>query len=206
MSEASELKTHLSPTLSVEYRGKKHNIPLAQNKSELKKLLQEKVVPSLANIKKLNPKVDFAITEYVYSKDESLEGTEKSSEKMLKSLGMDPDNAINLARISRRKGLNPVLSDRISWRGEYPDSSVDDKFLPFSNRTFVIAPMVVNEEIFQKEAGPTLEEDVEASSLFIGNAVAFDGQILLENTEKEIPKEITNKVLIGLIQPLLDSD
>jgi len=203
MSEASEHEIHLATTLSVEYRGKKHNIPLAQNRSELKKLLQEKVLPSLTNIKKLNPKADFAITEYVYSKDESLEGHEKSSEKMLESLEMDPDDATYLARISRREGLNPVLSDRISWRKEFPDSKVDDKFLPFSNRTFVIAPMVVNEEIFQKGKGPTFEEDIEASSLFIGNAVAFDGQTLLENSEEEIPKTITNKVLVKLIQPLL---
>ena len=203
MSEASERETHLSTTLSVEYRGGKYNILLAQSRNELKKLLQEKVLPSLTNIKKLNSKADLAITEYVYSKDESLEGHEKSSKKMLESLEMNPDDAIYLARISRREGLNPVLSDRISWREEFPNSKVDDKFLPFSNRTFVIAPMVVNEEIFQKGEGPTFKEDVEASSLFIGNAVAFDGQILLENSGKEIPKTITNKVLVKLIQPLL---
>ncbi len=203
MSEDSEAEKLSSSSLSIEYRGQIHQIPLAHGKPDLEKRLQEEVVPALKKIKALNPNADLAVTEYVYSKDESLESTEKSTKKMLESLKMDSGEASNLARISRREGFNPVLSDRISWRKEEPDTEVDDEYLPFAARTYVIGPMVVSEDIFKTEGGPTLEEDVKASTFFIGNAVAVDGEILLQSLGKKQIKRVTNKMLVEFIESLL---
>lgn len=202
MAEDSEVEKSPLPSFSIEYRGQKHQIPLVHSKAELEKHLQKEVIPALNKIKALNPNADLAITEYVYSKDESLEGTEESTKKMLESLKMDSGEAGNLARISRREGFNPVLSDRISWRKEESDTEVDDKHLPFSARTYVIGPMVVSEDIFKKEEGPTLEEDVKASTFFIGSAVAVDGEILLQGLDKKQLKKVTNKTLVELIERL----
>ena len=69
----------------------------------------------------------------------------------------------------------------------------------------LIAPMVVNKEIFENTKGPSLEEDVAASNLFVGNAVAFDGKILVDNAEKEY-KQMTNQDLIELISPLIEKE
>ncbi|MBU0572108.1 hypothetical protein KKH23_01960 [Patescibacteria group bacterium] len=203
MTEDSEAEKFSPQSLSIKYRGQIHQVPLVRRKAELEKRLQKEVIPAFNKIKALNPNADLAVTEYVYSKDESLEGMEKSAEKMLEDLEMDSDEAGNLARISRRKGFNPVLSDRINWRKEEPDTEVDDKFLPFTVRTYVIGPMVVSEDIFKKENGPTLEEDVKASTFFIGNAVAVDGEILLQGLDKKQLKRVTNKTLIELVEPLL---
>jgi len=202
MDESSERLAPNLSTLSVEYRGQNHKIPIAKDKEELKRLVQEIVLPSLKKIEKLNPEVDLAITEYVYSKDESLENSEEKLKEFLKDSNMKSGSASYLARISRREGLNPVLSDRINWRKDFQNDPVDDSSLPFARRTFLIAPMVVNKEIFHKSKGPSLEEDTTASSLFIGNAVAFDGEILLEKPDWEY-KQVTNNDLLKLISPLL---
>ena len=201
MNESSEQLISNLSTLSVEYRGQNHKIPIARDKKELKELIQEKVLPSLKKIKKHNPEVDIAITEYVYSKDESIEASEEGLRELIKDSSTNIDIKY-LARISRREGLNPIFSDRISARKDFRDFPVDNDSLPFFRRTFLIAPMVVNKEIFQRTEGPSLEEDTAASNFFIGNAVAFDGQILLENSEKEY-KEITNKDFLEIISPLI---
>ena len=202
MDESSERLTSSPSALSVEYRGQNHKIPIARDKKELKQLIQERVLPSLKRIEKLNSEVDLAITEYVYIKDESIEADEEKLANMLKDPQIDKDSVKHLARISRKEGLNPILSDRISWRKNFPNSPVDDTSLPFARRTFLIAPMVVNKEVFEKTEGPSLEEDTAASNLFIGNAVAFDGEILLEKSGQEY-KIVTNKDLLQLISPLL---
>jgi len=202
MDESSERLAQNLSTLSVEYRGQNHKIPIAKDKKELKRLIQEIVLPSLKKIEKLNPKVDLAITEYVYSKDESLEDSEEKLKEILKDSNMKSGSASYLARISRREGLNPVLSDRINWRKDFQNDPVDDSSLPFARRTFLIAPMVVSKEIFQKSKGPSLEEDTAASSFFIGNAVAFDGEILLEKSDREY-KQVTNNDLLKLVSILL---
>ncbi len=205
MDESSERLISNLSTLSVEYRGQNHKIPIARDKKELKKLLQEIVQPSLKKIKKLNHEADLAITEYVYSKDESLETSEEKLANFLEDTDMDTDNVRFLARISRKEGLHPVLSDRISWRKDFPSDPADDVSLPFARRTFLIAPMVVNKEIFENTKGPSLEEDAAASSFFVGNAVAFDGAILLNKVDKKY-KQLTNKDLLELFSPLLEKN
>jgi hypothetical protein len=203
MAGPSEAEKPSLSTLSVEYRGQIHQIPLAGSRAELGEHLQKEAIPALNKIKTLNPNADLAITEYVYSKDESLEGQEKSAGKMLEDLGMDSDEAANLVSISRRKGFNPVLSDRINWRKENPDTDVDDESLPFAARTYVIGPMVVSEDVFKIEGGPTIEEDTEASTFFIGNAVAIDGEMLLRGLNKKPTGKVTNKTLVELIEPVI---
>ena len=204
MAEDLETRNLSSSSLQIEYRGQIHQIPLVRSKSELRKLLQNEVVPAYKKIKRLNPNADLAITEYVYSKDESLEGQEKSAGKMLEDLGMDSDESANLASISRRKGFNPTLADRIGWRKEDPDTKVDDQFLPFAARTYVIGPIVVSEDVFKREGGPTFEEDVEASTFFTGNAVAVDGETLLQEAGEKQLSRVTNQSLVGMVETLLE--
>ena len=65
--------------------------------------------------------------------------------------------------------------------------------------------MVVDPEVFKRKAGPTLEEDVKASSFFIENAVAVDGKVLLKAMGKKTGDQITNADLVKLIEPLTNS-
>ena len=136
-----------SQVLQIEYRNQVTHVPLAQSKEELKSHLKNRVLPALTRLQKLNPKIDLAISEYVYSHDESLKGQEESTRKMLDELGGEDINEEDL--ISRRKGFNPILSDRLSWRKEEETAKLDDEHLPFTSRTCVEGTMHVSEEVFK---------------------------------------------------------
>jgi|SRR3989344_1490839 len=190
-----------SQVLQIEYRNQVTHVPLAQSKEELKSHLKNRVLPALTRLQKLNPKIDLAISEYVYSHDESLKGQEESTRKMLDELGGEDINEEDL--ISRRKGFNPILSDRLSWRKEEESAKLDDEHLPFGDRTYVIGPMLVSEEVYKPGGGPTLEEDVKASTFFIGDATAVDGATILEASGKKQTGRVTNFDLVRMIETLI---
>src|SRR3990167_3211815 len=187
-----------SQVLQIEYRNQVNQVPLAQNVEELKSHLKNRVLPALTRLRNLNTKVDLAISEYVYGHDESLKGQEESTRRMLDALGGEDINEEDL--ISRRKGFSPILSDRLSWRKEEDSVPVDDEHLPFTARTYVVGPMLVSEEVFKPGGGPTFEEDVKASTFFIGDSVAVDGSIILQASGKKQTERITNFDLVRMIE------
>jgi len=198
MSEAEQTS---SQVLQIEYRNQVNQVPLAQNVEELKSHLKNRVLPALTRLRNLNTKVDLAISEYVYGHDESLKGQEESTRRMLDALGGEDINEEDL--ISRRKGFSPILSDRLSWRKEEDSVPVDDEHLPFAARTYVIGPMLVSEEVYKPGGGPTLEEDVKASTFFIGDATAVDGATILEASGKKQTGRVTNFDLVRMIETLI---
>ena len=198
MSEAEQTPSQI---LQIEYRNQVNQVPLAQNVEELKSHLKNRVLPALTRLRNLNTKVDLAISEYVYGHDESLKGQEESTRRMLDALGGEDINEEDL--ISRRKGFSPILSDRLSWRKEEDSVPVDDEHLPFAARTYVIGPMLVSEEVYKPGGGPTLEEDVKASTFFIGDATAVDGATILEASGKKQTGRVTNFDLVRMIETLI---
>ena len=198
MSEAEQTS---SQVLQIEYRNQVNQVPLAQNVEELKSHLKNRVLPALTRLRNLNTKVDLAISEYVYGHDESLKGQEESTRRMLDALGGEDINEEDL--ISRRKGFSPILSDRLSWRKEEDSVPVDDEHLPFAARTYVIRPMLVSEEVYKPGGGPTFEEDVKASTFFIGDATAVDGATILEASGKKQTGRVTNFDLVRMIETLI---
>ena len=197
------------PIISLEYRNQQLKIPLARNIEEFKKLIQEEVLPAYKKVKKtLNSNAEIAVSEYVYLYDESASGQKGSTEQMLHGLGITEKTELEKykeALIFRRGGLNPVLSDRLSWRKENPDEEVGDRYLPFANRTFIIGPMVVDESILKQARGPTLEEDTKASTLFVGNSIAVDGSTLLKLMGKKNADKVTNIELVGGIEKIINN-
>ena len=154
----------------------------------------------------MDPSADLAIVEHVYKIDEPINGVEKSLRQTFKNHKTIVKNAGYLARISRREGFHPLFENALKWRKkEEHKEPVEDKYLPFANRTFVIGPVVVNQEIFNTENGPTFEEDEGATTFFIGSSVAVDGKTLLDgfNTKPEPGKLIDNEKLVEMIESLL---
>ncbi len=201
MSEAEQIPSSI---LSIEYRNHVTQVPFAQSIDDLKTQLKNHVLPALTRLKALNQNVDLAITEYVYSKDESIVGQSEKLKKLLDKTGIETSEQETKSLISRREGLNPLLSDRLSWRKEEESNPVDDEHLPFAARTYVIGPMVVSKEVFKSEGGPTFEEDVKASTFFIGNSVAVDGDTLIEVLGKKLAERMTNSQLVQIIESLLN--
>ena len=189
--------------LRVEYRGEEDQVPLAKSVGQLKDQIQSRVQPALKAWQSLSSKIEIAVSEYVYLIDESLESQAKRTEDFLKDLGL---RASAEGLISRRKGFHPILSDRLSWRKSEPEDEIGDEFLPFERRTFVIGPMTVNQEVLEGESGPTFKEDVEASSFFIENAVAVDGEVLMEAMEKKPGEKVTNLDLVETIESLMKDE
>jgi len=200
MSESESIE---SSVLRVEYRDEEDQIPLAKSAGQLKDQIQSRVLPALKAWQSLSSKIEIAVSEYVYLIDESLESQTKRTEDFLKDLGL---RASTEDLISRRKGFHPVLGDRLSWRKSEPEDEIGDEFLPFERRTFVIGPMTVNQEVLEGESGPTFEEDVEASSFFIENAVAVDGEVLMEAMKKKPGEKVTNLDLVETIESLMKDE
>ena len=106
-----------SQVLQIEYRNQVTHVPLAQSKEELKSHLKNRVLPALTRLQKLNPKIDLAISEYVYSHDESLKGQEESTRKMLDELGGEDINEEDLLAEDLHMSVHDI-SDFVNLLGE----------------------------------------------------------------------------------------